>query len=106
MASSTRLRAPIFVMMLAMCVFGLGVFPGEALRASAQDAAGDVQQESPESPTKKVLLIGIDGCRFDAMHTSFPSEVPIDLTGWRASDVPRLNRGNPCSFASDRLRVP
>lgn len=59
---------------LAMCAFGLG---GVSLRASAQDAVGDAQQAAPDSPIKKVLLIGIDGCRFDAL---------------RKADTPHLDR--------------
>ncbi|WP_164104380.1 alkaline phosphatase family protein [Candidatus Laterigemmans baculatus] len=52
----------------AIFAFGLSGFAGETIHAVAQDAAGGAQQAVPGSPVKKVLLIGIDGCRFDALR--------------------------------------
>ena len=54
---------------LAMGVLGLGGFVGDPPRVIAQVAVGDDQPTAAEeSPIKKVLLIGIDGCRFDALR--------------------------------------
>ncbi len=64
-------------LVLAICAIGVGTLVGGLLQATAQEAAGDAVQETQKGQSKKVLLIGIDGCRFDAL---------------RKADAPHLNQ--------------